>query len=215
MRGRGLLFLSLVVFLGGLAPAFAHAQSRPTPSSSGPPTEVLILEPYTSGQLNRDLQISRTMQGLCDHPSQIDANRPDAWACSAGGKTYDPCFANQDNSQLACVDLPAVTSSSLSASSMLGMVVINPTEPLDPLQANTPGPDATPFLIELVDGQFCIPEPKDVRFASVEIYGYCTAGYWFGPGDLSQSLWTLPILQRTASDSLSSITHVGVRRVWY
>jgi hypothetical protein len=198
-----------------LVPGLAQAQAPAPPATPAPKTEILVFEPYTSAGLNQDLHVDRTLPGLCDTPSQVDVNRPDAWSCAAGGKTYDPCFANLGNSELACPNMPAVSSSGLSGASMLSVVLITPNDPLDATAANTPGPDATPFLIELVDGQFCVPEPKDVRFASLLIYGYCTSGYWFGPGDLSQPQWKLPILQTGSTASISALSSIGVLRLWY
>jgi hypothetical protein len=208
--------IAIVAFLLlALVPALARAQTPAQPAAPAPRTEILVFEPYTGSVLNPDLQVVRTLPGLCDTASQVDVNRPDAWACSAAGKTYDPCFANLGDAQLACPSMPAVSDSGLSAASILSVVLITPNEPLDTTAANTPGADATPFLIELVDGQFCVPEPQDVRFASLLIYGYCTSGYWFGPGDLSQPQWKLPVLQSGPTASISSLAPIGVRRLWY
>jgi len=213
---RGRLFVSFVVLMCCLAPCLARAQAQDSSKDTGTPTEVLLFEPYTATGLNSDVKISRSVLGECNTPSQVDVNRPDAWACTDANNTqYDPCFANQDSSQLACVDLPKVSDTGITGASMLSVVILNPASPLDQTQANTPGPEATPFMIELVDGQFCVPEPADVRFASLPVYGYCTAGYWFGAGDLSKPLWTLPILQSGASASVTTLVNIGVRRVWY
>ena len=224
MHRRGRLIMVLVfllpvflwaVLMMGLAPSHVGAQTPTVPPTDAPRTEILVFEPYAESGLNQDITVSRTLPALCDQASQLDVNRPDAWACTAAGKVFDPCFANPSGSELACLDLPAVSSSALSATSMMEVVLVNPTAPLDPDKANTLGREATPFLLELVDGQFCVPEPLDVRFASLELYGYCSAGYWFGPGDLSQPLWALPILQGGASPSISRSSKIGVLRLWY
>jgi len=216
LLNRERLFVSFVLLICSVAPGLARAQAPDSSKDTGTPTQVLLFSPYTATGLNSDVKISHSILGECDAPSQVDVNRPDAWACTDADNTqHDPCFANQDSSQLACVDLPNVTDAGITATSMLSVVILNPASPLDTTQANTPGPEATPFLMELVDGQFCVPEPADVRFASLPVYGYCTAGYWFGAGDLSKPLWTLPILQSGASPSVTSLVNIGVRRVWY
>jgi hypothetical protein len=213
---RGRLAVSAVMLACSLVPCLAHAQSQGAPKDAEPPTQVLLFEPYTAAGLNRDIKIARSVLGECDLPSQVDVNRPDAWACTdASNKQYDPCFANLDGSQLACLELPQVTGTDIAAAAMLSVVILNPASALDQSQANTPGPEATPFLVELVDGQFCVPEPLDVRFASLPVYGYCSAGYWFGAGDLSKPQWTLPILQSGETDSVTSVVNIGVKRVWY
>jgi len=216
MFSRGRLLVSIAVLVCSFAPAMARAQAQNAPKDAEPPTEILLFEPYTAAGLNSDLKITRSVLGECDTPSQVDVNRPDAWSCTdAYNKLYDPCFANQDASQLACMSLPAVTSAEISAASMMSIVIINPASPLDATLANTPGPEATPFLMELTDGQFCVPEPADVRFASLPVYGYCTGGYWFGAGDLSKPQWTLPILQSGSTQSVTTLVNIGVRRIWY
>jgi hypothetical protein len=103
----------------------------------------------------------------------------------------------------------------LSEKNLMDVLLVHPSEPLDETLANTPGPDATPFLIELTDGEFCVPEPANVVYASLPIFGWCSAGYWFGPGDLSQPIWTLPILQGSSSPTISTLTDIGILRLWY
>jgi hypothetical protein len=214
MRATGhslLLFASLVVGLGML-PAGARAQAA---APGGPKTEVHIYEPYNGDTLNSDLTVTGSVTGTCGAASQVDVNRADAWACTVAFKVYDPCFANMDGTELACPDLPSVTSGKMAASAMMDVVLVRPSEPLDPSLANTTGPDATPFLLELADGEFCVPEPANVVYASLPVFGWCTSGYWFGPGDLSAPLWTLPILQGGSTPSVASINNVGVLRLWY
>jgi hypothetical protein len=216
VSSRGRLVVWSIVLCCCLAPSLAHAQSPDSTKAPEPSTEILLFEPYTAAGLNADVKISRSVLGDCSLPSQVDVNRPDAWACTdASNKQYDPCFSNLDSSQLACLDLPSVTSTDVTPGAMLSVVILNPASALDPTLANTPGPQATPFLIQLVDGQFCVPEPQDVRFASLPVYGYCSAGYWFGAGDLSKPLWTLPILVSGATASVTSLVNIGVSRVWY
>jgi hypothetical protein len=200
-----------------LFPIGMRAQSSGSSSGSqGPKTGVYLFEPYENGRLNSDISVSQTVTGSCDQASQVDVNRPDAWACTTrAGKTYDPCFANADLTELACPDLPTVGSGSLSAASMFNVALFKPGIPLDPDLANTPGQDATPFLIELGNGDFCVPEPADIRFASLLIFGYCNSGYWFGPGDLSKDLWLLPVLVAGPSQSVSQVTQQPILRVWY
>jgi hypothetical protein len=192
----------------------AQAQTPSAPATSGK-TEVNLFSPYSGRTANSDLNVTGRVTGSCAQASQVDVNRPDAWACTVAYKVYDPCFANQDGSELACPDLPSVLNPAISAGSVMSVVLVTPTDPLDQTQANTPGPDATPFLIELTDGQFCVPEPADVRYASLPIFGWCTTGYWFGPGDLSQPVWALPILQGQGTPSLSSVSNIGILRLWY
>jgi hypothetical protein len=217
MRGPIRLILAAGVVALGLIPLSAGAQSTgSTPASPGPKTAVYVFEPYEAGKLNSDINVSQTVMGSCDMASQVDVNRPDAWSCTArGGKTYDPCFVNTAMTELACPDLPAVSSGSLSAASMLTVVIFKPGIPLDPDLANTPGPDATPFLIQLANGDYCVPEPADIRFASLLIFGYCASGYWFGPGDLSKDLWMLPVLLAGSTPSISQLTQQPIMRVWW
>ncbi len=217
MRARCSLIVALGALAFGLLPAATRAQTpAANPAAPAPRTGVYLFEPFVGTRLNSDVKVSQTVTGICDMASQVDVNRPDAWACTArGGKAYDPCFANETMTQLACPDLPAVTSGSLSGGSMLSVVIFQPGIPLDPLQANTPGPEATPFLIELVDGEFCVPEPADIRFATLLIFGYCSNGYWFGPADLSKDQWALPVLYAGPTASVSQLMRVGVVRVWY
>jgi hypothetical protein len=212
MRAFRIPVLALASLLMVFLPARARAQ---TPAPTGPKTEVHVYEPYNGDVLNSDLNVTGSVTGSCDAPSQVDVNRADAWACTVAYKVYDPCFANADASELACPDLPAIGSGTMSEAKLLSVVRVKPSEPLDPTLANTPGPDATPFLIELTDGQFCVPEPANVTYASLPVFGWCTAGYWFGPGDLSQALWTLPILQGGATPTISSIVNIGIQRLWY
>ena len=208
-----LIWLLLCIALAG--PIRAQAQTAPSSSDSATPTETLVFEPYTSAGLNSDLTTSKTVLGSCAQASGIDVSRPDAWSCSVGDKVYDPCFANPAGSQLACLDLPPVSSASLSAASMMSVVIVNPAIPLDSTVANPLGLQATPFLLELTDGQFCVPEPADKRFAGTEIFGYCSFGYWMRPADISKPLWTVPVLERTATASVTQIVMIGIRRLWY
>ena len=208
------LLLALATLTLALAPAHLSGQTQPS-GTPGPKTSVLLYTPYTAQGLNKDLHSTRTSIGTCNQASQVDVNRPDAWACMVQGHAYDPCFSNFDGSELACPDLPLISNPSLSPDSVLGVVLVHPIPDLDPSSANTPGPDATPFLMELTDGQLCVPEPADIRFAGLPVFGYCTAGYWFGAGDLSKDLWTIPVLQRTGSESIFAIANIGVLRVWY
>jgi len=217
MRRCTSLFVALGALALGLVPATAGAQAPATaPTNPSPKTGVYLFEPYLGTRLNPDITVSQTTTGICDMASQVDVNRPDAWSCTTrGGKSYDPCFANDTLAELACPDLPSVSSGSLSAAAMLTVVIFKPGIPLDSDLANTPGPNATPFLMELVNGDFCVPEPADIRFASLLIFGYCSSGYWFGPGDLSKDLWMLPVLQAGATTSVTQVTQQGVLRVWY
>ena len=205
------VFASLALLM---VPAGALAQA-PAVTNTGPKTVLHIFEPYNGDALNSDLKVTGSVTGSCDEASQIDVNRSDAWACTVAYKVYDPCFANADGTALACPDLPAIGSGMISEGDLMDVVVVKPAEPLDPTLANTTGPDATPFLMELTDGEFCVPEPANIVFASLPVYGWCTSGYWFGSGDLSQPLWTLPILQAGSTPSISTISNVGVLGLWY
>jgi hypothetical protein len=211
MLKRSAVLLLLGLFLAGVQAPPLQAQAQ----TSGQKTEVLLYTPYTAQGLNKDLHSTRTSIGTCTQASQVDVNRPDAWACNVQNRSLDPCFANFDGSELACPDLPPISSPGLTSTSMMNVVLVHPIPDLDMDQANTPGPDPTPFLIQLVDGQFCVPEPADVRYAGLPIFGYCTGGYWFGPGDLSKDLWLMPVLQTTSTPSIASLVNIGIARVWY
>lgn len=215
MLRRCFLLLGLLLLIASAGTARLRAQTAPAAPDNSLQTLTLVFEPYVADGLNSDLTVSRTILGSCEQASGIDVSRPDAWMCSAGDKVYDPCFANSAGSQLACIDLPPVTSATLSAASMMSIVIVNPALPLDATVANPLGLQATPFLLELVDGQFCVPEPLDKRFAGTEIFGYCTFGYWMGPADVSKPLWTVPVLERTSTASITQISTVGIRRLWY
>jgi hypothetical protein len=217
MARRILTMLGACALILAFCPAGLQAQSSGSESGQrGPKTNVFLFEPYDNGRLNSDISVSQTVTGSCDQASQVDVNRPDAWACtSRAGKMYDPCFANPDLTELACPDLPAVGSGSLSAASMLSVIIFKPGIPLDPDLANTPGQDPTPFLLEIANGEFCVPEPADIRYASLLIFGYCNSGYWFGPGDLSKDLWLLPVLVGGPTASISQVTQQPILRVWY
>lgn len=218
MRARNSLVLVLATVALGILPLQAQAQTQASSAStpsSGPATEVHLFAPFTVQGLNSDLKVTGRVSGDCSAPSLVDVNRADAWACTVAFKTFDPCFANADMTQLACPDLPNVANPTISEDSLLSVTLVTSTEPLDPTQANTPAPDPTPFLIELTDGEFCVPEPADVVYASLPVFGWCGSGYWFGPGDLSQALWTLPILQGGSSPSLSTLINIGILRLWY
>ncbi len=212
MRASRPLLLALASFLFALLPAATSAQ---TPATSQRKTELHIYEPYNGNKLNSDLHVTGSVVGSCDSASQTDVNRPDAWACTVAYKVYDPCFANGDASELACPDLPSVGSGTMTDAQLLDVILVTPSAPIDPTLANTPGPDATPFLLELTDGQFCVPEPANVFYASLPVYGWCSDGYWFGPGDLSQITWTLPILQSGSTPTISTLTDIGILRLWY
>ncbi len=212
MRASRILTVAFASLVLLLVPVGALAQ---TPAAGGPATTLHIFEPYNGDTLNSDLKVTGSVTGDCDAASQIDVNRSDAWACTVAYKVYDPCFANTDSTELACPDLPSVQSGTMTEADLMDVVVVKPAQPLDPTLANTTGPDATPFLMELTDGEFCVPEPANVVFASLPVYGWCTSGYWFGSGDLSQALWKLPILQAGSTPSISTIANIGVLGLWY
>src|SRR5947209_6019253 len=113
------------MLIPGVAPRFAHAQAQP-PAQPGPKTQVLLYTPYTAQGLNKDIHSTRTSIGTCSAASAVDVNRPDAWACMVQGHAYDPCFSNFDGSELACPDLPLISSTLLSPDSPMSVVLVHP-----------------------------------------------------------------------------------------
>jgi hypothetical protein len=211
------IVLFVVLLSAALLPMSARAQtSNPEgePSTPGPATQTTFYEPYTpTGALNSDIHVLRTVSGSCDGGSNIDFNRADAWVCTVGSTTYDPCFQNNDQSAVACPDFGASTT--LSSSSLLNVVVIDVVGSLPEDEANIPFPEPSPFYIQLTDGQYCSPETDGATFGGMPIFGICPNGLWFGLFDQSKPLWTVPILTQGGTASMSEQSNVGVVRVWY
>jgi len=56
-------------------------------------TTLHVFSPWAGSIPAQGVRIDTTLAGTCTHGSQV-LSRFDAWRCSAGGRSYDPCFAN-------------------------------------------------------------------------------------------------------------------------
>lgn len=211
MRHRSLILVAIAILVT-IFPSQARAQTPETQPAAS--TQMSLFEPFSpSGTINSDIHVERTVAGSCQGGSNIDFNRGDAWLCTVGNTTYDPCFENRDQTRVACPDFAA--SPSPSAEGLFNVVVIEVTDSLPVESGNLAFPQPSPFFFQLSDGEFCAPETDGAVFADMPVLGFCPHGLWYGLFDQSKPLWLVPILAQGGSHSVSELTNKAVMRAWY
>jgi len=155
----------------------------------------------------------RAVDGTCRADSTAAWFRADAWACSTGSSTYDPCFrTGPAGGQVWCVSDPrqAASGTLLNATSL---TVIH-----------SPPPAHRAWFFELTDGSTCRPlaAPGRIVEDERELYAckYGSAGEAdavLDELDSSESVWTIHkvlINKKAEPQTIKSLTIAPVRTVW-
>lgn len=198
--------LALIVVIIALGPLAAAAQEA-TPSTGEAATlertDTRYVLPFTADGLNPSLNVTSTLEGICDFESSIAGARPDAWGCTTEGGVLDPCFENpylapDELGQLACFDTPFSTD----------VVLLTLTAPLSrdkegagtgandvqPTTAeSTLGPWDLPWAIDLANGDRCALMRGTLFFMAGQTiyYGCERQGTVLGQPDRSQPVWVV------------------------
>jgi hypothetical protein len=196
--GKTTLITLFAVALGVLV-GWATAQPPPTA------TQVRIFTPFTTSGLSIGLAVTDRVRGSCFASSAADPARPDAWRCEAGNAIHDPCFANLDQTRLACAEDPT------SANAV--MLTLTKDLPAD-AAGREPNFKAAPWALELENGQTCTPlTGATAPIAGMRInYGCGDDAYIAGSVDRSRPLWR--VFYQTPTRSLS-LQQVAVTTAWY
>jgi hypothetical protein len=91
-------------------------------------TALHVFSPWAGSIPARGVTIDRTVAGSCTHGSEI-LTRFDAWHCSAGGHTYDPCFANtraEVGAHVLCMASPWEDATAIELTRRLPLDLANP-----------------------------------------------------------------------------------------
>ncbi len=190
---------TLLMLVLGLSLGWAGAQPALTA------TRLRVFIPFTTGGPSFGLAVTSRVRGSCFAPSAADPARPDAWRCEAGNAVHDPCFVNLKQTRLACAEEP------FSADA----VMLTPTKDLPSDTAGQePNFKATPWALELANGQRCTPlTGATAPVAGLRInYGCGTDAYVAGPVDRSRPVWR--VFYGTPTRSLS-LQQVAVTTAWY
>jgi hypothetical protein len=162
---------------------------------------------YDSDKLLPQHQVAHEVEGSCHYSSQVNP-RPDAFACTANGAVYDPCFVDNkltSHSKLACPKTPWES----------GLTVIN-------LKGDLPSPnkqvnffEAKPWAVELEGHIKCLVTTYNQNsfghsLAGLESHSLCTGHYsnkseikLFSKIDRSKPFW-LTILDEDKHQRLTT-----------
>jgi hypothetical protein len=102
------------------------------------------------------------VSGSCWTRSIAAPSRTDAYRCMVGNVIYDPCFAPKRRGDVVCDVNPAM--------GVRGFA-LRLTKPL-PVEATFTGGGIAPWLVELEDGDVCIPQTGTHEAFGSESIGY-------------------------------------------
>jgi hypothetical protein len=116
--------------------------------AAAPPTRIAVFRPFVRGKLAPRLHITRTVKGECFAGSSADP-RSDAWRCSVGNSTADPCFSDPKvPSWVACPESGSPFGT--------GVVQLALARALPKTLGNDgSGGEGNPWAIKLADGKVC------------------------------------------------------------
>ena len=157
---------------------------------------------------------ARSSSGECQAGSVAAGYRADAYRCTAGASTYDPCFSTTRAAHVLC-----------------------DVDPRDPARAlvvtfsNTPVPahEAAPFgsrawFIELTDGSTCTPIAGTRREIGglIEVFGCrfaqpADADGTLGDLDASRDVWTLQkvlLNKKVEPQTIKSVMMTPIATAW-
>lgn len=130
----------------GIAAGCGTSTPAPAPVATGAAiTQVLTFQAFDAVGLLPHLTPVATMAGTCASGSVVHAGRAGAWRCTGDGPgaddRFDPCFANEASTLLACVANPWATD----------VTIIRPLASLGRAGSNRNDPGAPPWFVELED----------------------------------------------------------------
>jgi hypothetical protein len=205
-----LTFIALAVAMGSAcssnAPKPADAGSTVPVSprtSTGLITQVAVYAPWgSSGQLT-GVTVSKQPSGSCFTASIAASGRTDAWRCSVGDEIRDPCFIDPAGSQVACPDLPVLSTVEL----------IHLNTPIDPSLANHENTAAPPWMLQTRGGINCsfVTGATSVVAGQRLNYSCADGSSLYGTPDRSSPQWT--ILRGTSSSAEQ--TPVAIVKAWF
>ncbi|MFG3480106.1 serine/threonine-protein kinase [Streptomyces sp. NPDC047980] len=175
------------------------SQVAPSPTPSVGRTQVTTIAPWAVGGYPADdITVTGETVGSCWSSSEATM-RLDSWRCIAEDQILDPCFAPDESPEheaLLCMGTQPNR-----------MVRLTLTEPLPGNNFHIPGgPQVTPLLIILADGNACrtMTGATTVLAGERMIYGCEEGGHLYGEPDKSNALWTISYRAEGAGASVST-----------
>ena len=163
-----------------------------------PVTQVLTFQVFDDTGLLPGVVRAATVSGTCSTASTALAGRADAWRCTGGGTTYDPCFSTEALSELACLADPFGHDAT---------IVRIPGVP--PRGRNDPA--RPPWFLELDDGSRCGPGAAVGPTTPPATYPCANGTTVYGDVDRSRPAWTA----RVGPTGASGVRTAAVRIAWY
>ncbi|MBV9333996.1 MAG: chromate efflux transporter [Candidatus Eremiobacteraeota bacterium] len=165
----------------GLLSAFWGLPARAETAS----TNVLIVQPWSHGQLRSGFTITRKAKGSC-FSNALTTNRLDAWRCFIGNDIYDPCFSGSAHAAVvACADDPFSRR----------VILLSLQKPLNSGESSTTEmlqPKGEPWGLRLANGETCtfVTGATDVVQGMRMNYECKANDFIVGFPNRSKSLWT-------------------------
>lgn len=92
-------------------------------------TTLHFYSPWAGSIPAQGVTVDQTVRGSCSHGSEV-LTRFDAWHCTAGGRAYDPCFANdrvEVGAHVLCMSSPWEDATSIELTKRLPLDLANPS----------------------------------------------------------------------------------------
>jgi hypothetical protein len=164
-----------------------------------------VYSPWAGSLPARGVTIDTTVKGSCAHGSEI-LTRFDAWHCRAGGRTYDPCFANtrsEVGAHVLCTDSPWADATAIELTSALPLDLANP--------AGSPQ-RFPPWAMVTASGQECVVAASLGRVGRLPAtYACAGAGVLLGLPSRGRT-WTQPYAPAVTA---KTSRRVALRDVWW
>jgi hypothetical protein len=165
-------------------------------------TQVAVYAPWgSSGELT-GVTVSKQQSGSCFTASIAASGRTDAWRCGVGDEIRDPCFIDPGGSQVACPDLPVLSTVEL----------IHLNTPVDSSLANHENVAAAPWMLQIRGGINCafVTGATGVVAGQRLNYSCADGSSLYGTPDRSMPQWT--ILRGT--NASAEQTPVAIAKSW-
>ena len=153
-------------------------------------TQVVIVQPWSQGQLKSSMRVTERRTGNCWGNSLV-SDRRTAWRCMAGNDIYDPCFSDPQRPRtVACVAGPF--------SNNVALMTLTKALPGSPDAVDTIGElhnlrlRGQPWGLQLTDGETCTFMTGATDVVHGERLNYaCTKRFAIGLPYRSSSAWEI------------------------
>jgi len=169
-------------------------------------TTLHVFSPWAGSIPARGVTIDANLRGSCSFGSQVITRR-DAWHCSAGEQSFDPCFSNdrlEAGAHVLCLASPWEDATSIELTRRLPLSLANPTG--DPKRF-------PPWAVVTANGERCAQLRKPLgRIAGLPV-SYACAGAAVLLGIPSRGrTWSQ---QHAATTTAKTTRRVALREVWW